>query len=157
MLSNYNCFCLFVFNIKTNMKIIVKTKITVGAGALSIQKLEYIPINIAINETNTEIIIIFLNLLFIKKAIAPGAIIKEIERINPSAFKVATMVSDIEASKLNCKIFTLKPDTIACISSKEHNSKSRHFKIKNKVTKHDIINDIVKSFTLTPSIFPNNI
>ena len=77
MLSNYIFFCLFVFNIKTNMKIIVKTKITVGAGALSIQKLEYIPINIAINETNTEIIIMFLNLLFIKKAIAPGAIIKE--------------------------------------------------------------------------------
>ena len=44
-------FCLLVLIKKANIKIIVKTRIMVGAGALSIQKLEYIPINIAINDT----------------------------------------------------------------------------------------------------------
>ena len=77
------------------MKMIVKIKMIVGAGALSIKKLMYTP-NIPEN-TVTPIAIgnMRLNWFVNKNAIAPGAINKPIDRIIPTAESVATIVSEI--------------------------------------------------------------
>ena len=50
--------------------------------------------------TITAIINIFSNRLVSKNAIAPGAIKRPIDRMMPTAERVATIVSDIIASKL---------------------------------------------------------
>ena len=67
----------------------------VGAGALSMKKDRYTPIN----EVTTDIITAshkaWENFRVIKIAMAPGAMSREMERMIPTAFSVATMVSAI--------------------------------------------------------------
>ena len=66
----------------------------VGAGALSIKKLKYTPEIAQRILVVMEIIIISLNWLVIKCAIAPGAIRAAITKIIPTAFKAPTIVID---------------------------------------------------------------
>ena len=82
------------------MKKLVNTNIIVGAGALSIKKLMQSPIKLEAQVTRTEINIINSNLFVNKNAIEPGAIIRPIDSIIPTADKVATIVKEIMASKL---------------------------------------------------------
>ena len=82
------------------MKKPVNISMIVGAGALSIKKLRKMPKKPEIMVTITAIINIFSNRLVSKNAIAPGAINRPIDRMMPTAERVATIVSDIIASKL---------------------------------------------------------
>jgi hypothetical protein len=74
---------------------IVKTNIIVGAGALSIKKLKYVPKNIENTQIKTDMISILENCLVSRKAIAPGAIIKPTAKIKPVAERVITTVTEI--------------------------------------------------------------
>ena len=74
---------------------IVKTTIIVGAGALSINKLKYVPKNIDKTQIKTDTISIVENCLVSRKAIAPGAIIKPTAKIRPVAESVITTVTEI--------------------------------------------------------------
>lgn len=71
----------------------------VGAGALSMKKDRYTPIN----EVTTDIITAshkaWENFRVIKIAMAPGAISKEIDKIIPTDFSVATIVRAIMHSR----------------------------------------------------------
>ena len=73
-------------------------RMIVGAGALSIKKLAYVPSSIDAIDTITETHSIVENLRMNKNAMAPGPISKPIARIRPAADSVATMVSESAAS-----------------------------------------------------------
>jgi hypothetical protein len=80
------------------MKKAVSMRIIVGAGALSIKKLRYIPEKPDTRVTLTAINSIVLKLFVSRNAMAPGAINRPIDNIIPTADRVATMVREIAAS-----------------------------------------------------------
>ena len=93
--------------------------ITVGAGALSIQKLRKIP-NIIDNIVVTVASgIIRRNCFVIENAIEPGAMSKAIANIRPVAFKVATTVKDTDARSNKFRMRTFNPEALACGGSKD--------------------------------------
>ena len=71
----------------------------VGAGALSMKNDRYTPINEVAIDMTTASIRAWENWRVSKIAIAPGAINNEIDRIIPTDFSVATMVSAIIHSR----------------------------------------------------------
>ena len=71
----------------------------VGAGALSMKKLRYVPRSMDAMHTPTAVSIMALKLRTTRNAIAPGAIRRPMARIRPAAVSVATMVSESAASR----------------------------------------------------------
>ena len=83
---------------KARMKKAVSMRIIVGAGALSMKKLKYIPEKLDTRVTLTAINSIVLKRVVSRNAIAPGTIKRPIDNIIPTADRVATMVREIVAS-----------------------------------------------------------
>ena len=71
-----------------------------GAGALLIKKLKYTPIKLDKIVINSATCNILKNCLVIKKAIAPGAIRRPMDKIIPETESVATIVRESIARRL---------------------------------------------------------